>query len=201
MRGFDRICGRREVRARRLAVCVAAIVLTTSSLVRAQTEPQTNSNPPATIHAGAVELGVAGALTSVEGIQTGTLWVRTGMFAQGLGGLVGGELSVGYSHVSSLDRFDLAGAVSWGKRWGRSGNYPYVSLAGGWRQEQVGSFGHGRFPVGFGIGMRSLVGQRAGFRVEYGYRRVLNDPVADFNEHEITFGLSIYFRNSQKKQL
>ena len=154
---------------------------------------QHNTNDPDSLSKGVV--------TAIYEDQTGTLWVRTGMFAERLRGLIGAELSVGYSHVSSLDRFDLAGAVSWGKRWGRSGNYPYVSLAGGWRQEQVGSFSHGRFPVGFGIGMRSLVGQRAGFRVEYGYRRVLNDPVADFNEHEITFGLSIYFRNSQNKQL
>ncbi len=193
MRGFVRMVAG-------LGLWIAMFVVVTSTFAYAQTETEIDSAEAVSINTGAIELGVAGALTNVEGIQTGTLRVRTGMFAERLNGLVGAEVGAGYSHVSSLDRFDLSAAVSWGKKWGRSGNYPYVSLVAGWRQEEVGSFSHGRYPVGFGIGMRSLVGRRAGFRVEYGYRRVLNDPVADFNEHEITIGLSIFFRNSQKER-
>lgn len=196
MRGFVKLIAP----ANRAGVWIAVFIVAAAASAGAGTGSEVDSAGTTALKPGAIELGVAGALSNIEGIQSGALWVRAGIFTEALRGLAGAELSAGYSHVSSLDRFDLAAAVNWGKRWGQSGNYPYVSLSGGWRQEEVGSFSHGRFPVGFGIGVRSLVGRRAGFRLEYGYRRVLNDPVADFNEHEITIGLSIYFRNSQNER-
>jgi hypothetical protein len=189
MRGFV------ELIRRTSRLGVAAILLLVSAASAAAGEAETAAP---VIRPGTIELGLAGALTTVEGIQTGTLWVRSGMFDDALSGVIGAEVIAGYSHVSSLDRFDLAAAFSWGRRWGESGNYPYGSVSLGWRQQEVGSFSHARFPVGFGVGMRSLIGRRAGFRVEYAYRRVLNDPVADFNEHEMTIGLSVFFRNNER---
>jgi hypothetical protein len=151
-----------------------------------------------TLHPGVVEIGVAGSFKRQEGIQTGTLWARTGMFATVPGGLGGAEVGVGFTHESSLDVFDIEGAISWGRRIGTGGNYPYVLVGGGWRHDNVGSFSQSRYPVGFGLGVRSLVGQKAGFRLEYRFRRVLGDPVADFSEHEITVGVSVFLRNSNR---
>ena len=63
------------------------------------------------------------------------------------------------------------------------------------RREDVGSFGHTRYPVGFSVGARGLVGQRGGLRVEYRYGYVLNDPVSNFSEHQVRIGVALYFRN------
>ena len=37
---------------------------------------------------------------------------------------------------------------------------------------------------------------RADMRVEYRLRRILDDPVADFTEHEIRLGVALLFHNS-----
>ena len=110
----------------------------------------------------------------------------------------GAEIGLGYTHESALDVIDLEAVVNWGRRLSNTGNYPYVSVGGGWRHDNVGSFSQSRFPVGFGLGIRSLVGQKAGFRLEYRFRRILGDPVADFSEHEIVIGVSIFLRNATK---
>ena len=145
------------------------------------------------IHPGAIEIGLAGSFKRQEGVQSATVWARTGIFAKVPGGLGGAEIGLGYTHESALDVIDLEAVVNWGRRLGNTGNYPYVSVGGGWRHDNVGSFSQSRFPVGFGLGIRSLVGQKAGFRLEYRFRRILGDPVADFSEHEIVIGVSIFF--------
>jgi hypothetical protein len=151
-----------------------------------------------TIRSGAIEIGVAGALATVEGIVNASLDGRGGYFRDGLGGLLGAEIVASYRHLSSLDAFGLEGAVSWQRRAGRSGNYPFVTVGGGIRHEMVGSFGQSRYPLGFGVGLRSLFGQRAAVRVQYQFRQILNDPVADFSEHRLVLGLSIFVRNGSR---
>ncbi|UCH84941.1 MAG: hypothetical protein JSW50_04430 [Candidatus Latescibacterota bacterium] len=148
------------------------------------------------IHPGAIEVGVAGSFKRQSGVQKGTLWARGGMFAKAPGGLGGAEVGFGYTHESALDVFEVEGTVNWGRRLKATGHYPYVSVGGGWRFDNVGSFSQSRYPVGFGVGIRSLVGLKAGFRLEYRYRRVLGDPVEDFSEHEIVVGVSVFFRNT-----
>ncbi|UCG52580.1 MAG: hypothetical protein JSW58_03255 [Candidatus Latescibacterota bacterium] len=147
---------------------------------------------------GAIELGVGGELATVEGIQTGSVRVHTGLFKNLWVGMASVEVGLGYAHVSDLDQFDVESAFTWGMRWGNTGSHPFVSIGGGWRHQEIGSFGQSRYPVGLGVGVRSLLGPLAGFRVEYRFRRILNDPVADFSEHRFTIGLSVFLRNSPK---
>ena len=151
---------------------------------------------PPTLHTGAVELGVAATLATIEGITTGAVVVRGGLFRKLFSGLGGIEVGASYRHISSLDENGLEGMLSWQHRLGRSSSYPFLSVAGGWRREEIGSFSQSRYPVGFGLGVRSLFGQRSALRAEYQFRRVLGDPVADFSESQIIVGLSIFFRNS-----
>lgn len=150
----------------------------------------------ATLYSNAVELGLQGSFTSTDGIVAGTLGIRGGMLFKGLHGLLGVELDVAYRHISSLDVYDLGIQGTWQRRLGETGNYPFVALGVGVRSEDIGSFRQTRYPVGFGVGLRTLFGQRAAIRVEYAFRRVLNDPISDFSEHRIVVGLSIFFRNS-----
>jgi hypothetical protein len=150
------------------------------------------------IYPGAVEVGVSGSFKRQEGVQTGTVWARTGMFAKVPGGVGGAEVALGYTHESSLNVIDLEAVVNWGRRLGTTGNYPYVSVGGGWRHDNVGSFSQSRYPLGFGLGIRALIGQNAGFRLEYRFRRILGDPVANFSEHEIVVGVSIFFKNATR---
>ncbi|MCK4774933.1 MAG: hypothetical protein KAT30_09100 [Candidatus Krumholzibacteria bacterium] len=148
-----------------------------------------------TIEAGAIEVGVDAAMTTTEGISNGSVILRGGFFCRALRGLGGVELAGAYRHVSSLDATDLEALVSWQKRFRHTGNYPFVSMGGGLRREDIGSFSQTLYPLGFSVGIRSLLGQRGGFRVEYRFRRIFNDPSADYSEHHVTVGLSVYFRN------
>ncbi|MEE9270940.1 MAG: hypothetical protein V3V49_11845 [Candidatus Krumholzibacteria bacterium] len=171
------------------------ILLFTLALVP-EAKAQESLSPPPTLQAGAIELGVAGNLTTIEGITSGAVLLRGGLFRSAFGGLAGFELATSYRHVSSLDQNGLEAILSWQTRLEQSSSYPFVSIAAGWRHEEIGSFGQSRYPLGFGLGVRSLLGQRSALRVEYQFRRILGDPIADFSEHQVVVGLSVFFRNA-----
>jgi len=147
------------------------------------------------LHPGAIELGVSGSLTSVEGVTTGLIALRGGYLFGRLQGVGEVEWVSAFSHVSSLDTWDLEAIISWHYRVGDSGNYPFASIGGGLRHESVGSFGLTRYPVGFGVGLKTLIGPEGGIRVEYQFRRVLNDTVSNVNEHRVLLGISLFFLN------
>ena len=149
-------------------------------------------------HPGAIEVGVAGTLTSVEGATRVDVTLRGGTFRRAGSGLTGVETEVSYGHVGSLDLIDLEGALSWLKPLGDTALYPFLAAAGGVRQERLGSFRQVRYPVGFDAGLRVLASPRAGVRLEYHYRRILGDPVAEYSEHQVIAGLSLFFRNPQE---
>jgi hypothetical protein len=153
---------------------------------------------PPTIRSGAIELGVAGSLVSVEGAANGELRVRSGAFAALGGVLAGAEADVGYDHVQELDRLDALASLTASLRAGSSSLHPYIGATGGVRQEWMGSFRQSRFPVGVCAGVRVLAAERVGFRVDYRWLRVLDDPVADFTEHGLVVGVSLYFRNDAR---
>jgi hypothetical protein len=152
-------------------------------------------SPAPSLNTGAIEVGVDAAMTTTEGITNGLVILRGGFFYDALGGLGGVELAGGYQHVSSLDATDLEALLSWQKKFRQTGNYPFISVGGGLRHEDIGSFSQTLYPLGFSIGIRSLLGQRGGFRVEYRFRRIFNDPSADYSEHHLSVGVSVYFRN------
>jgi hypothetical protein len=152
-----------------------------------------------TLHARAIELGLSGALTSVEGSTGGTALVRAGRFFRLGSGLIAPELEVSYAHISSLDELGFEAALSWQRRAGTTSLYPYVAIAAGTREEWVGSFRTLRVPVGATVGLRTLAGEHAAARVEYRVRRVMRDPVADYTEQQVLVGLSLLLRNSGGK--
>ena len=45
------------------------------------------------------------------------------------------------------------------------------------------------------LGIRALVGSRVGFRLDYRALRITDDPVEGYTEHQVSLGLSIFFRN------
>lgn len=154
------------------------------------------------LHPGAIEVGFAGSLISVEGATRTSLALRAGRFVGGPlgvgGGLAGFEVELGYNHQRSLDSVDLEGNVSWQRGVGAGRLYPFAAIGGGLRQEHLGSFSQARVPLGFALGLRALFGARAAVRFEYRYRRVLSDPVADFTEHRLLTGVSLLLRNTQR---
>lgn len=156
------------------------------------------------LHRGAIEVGLAGSLVSVEGSTRTTLALRGGSFVGApsgvAGGLAGFEVEVGYNHQRALDTVDIEGNVSWQRAVGAGHLYPFASIGGGLRQEHLGSFSQARYPLGFALGLRTLFGARAAVRVEYRYRRVLNDPIADFTEHRALTGISLLLRNTERPE-
>ena len=79
----------------------------------------------------------------------------------------------------------------------KSTAYVYIGVAGGLSQEWIGSFSQVRYPIGFDAGIKALVSRRAAITVSYKFRRLLNDPVADYSEHRFVAGISIMFRNGR----
>lgn len=150
------------------------------------------------LRAGAIEIGVAGSLTSVEGSTRSTVALRGGGFVRVFSGLGGLEAEVGYHHERSLNALDAEGAASWQRAVAGRGLYPFVALGGGVREEKLGSFSQARYPVGFAFGARLLASSNAAFHLEYRYRRVLHDPVANFTEHQVLTGISLLLRNAPR---
>ena len=154
-------------------------------------------HPAARIHPGAIEVGIAGASTTVDGSTRADVALRGGTFVNAGPGLAGGDLEITYARVASLDVVDLEAGLSWQRVLGELPIYATLSAGGGVRQERLGSFRQARYPLGFGLGLRMLAGERAGARIEYRYRRILDDPVRDLSEHQLRVGLSLYLRNSR----
>jgi len=157
---------------------------------------QVNDSSAVPLKPGAIELGLAGSMTIVEGSSRTTVAMRTGFFKAAPAGLFGVETNLSYSHVNALDWLDIEGALSWQTKLGESTVYPFLALGGGLRQEWLGSFRQIRYPLGLNFGARALVAPQAAIRVEYKFRRILHDPVANFSEHHVVVGLSIFFKNS-----
>jgi len=157
---------------------------------------QNDSSTASTLKSGAIELGLAGSLTMVEGSSRTTLAARTGVFKSAWRGLSGIETEIAYSHVNALDRLDWEALLSWQRTIKKSSVYPFIALGGGLRQEHLGSFSQARYPLGLNLGIRALITPQAAIRTEYKFRRILHDPVANFSEHHIVVGLSIFFKNS-----
>ena len=150
------------------------------------------SAAPPRIRPGAIELGLAGSLTSVEGSTRSTLGLRAGLFLGARSGLAGLEAETQYHHQRSLDQVELQASLSWQRPVAGGAAYPFVALGGGVRQETIGSFSQARYPVGFALGLRALFGSRAAVRTEFRYRRILGDPVADYTEHQVLTGFSLH---------
>ena len=157
---------------------------------------QNNDRAAVTIKSGAIEIGLAGSMSIVEGSTRTMLAARTGVFKRAARGLCGIETEVAYSHVNALDRLDWEAALSWQRAIKKSSVYPFIALGGGWRQEHLGSFRQARYPLGFNLGLRALLAPQAAMRMEYKFRRILRDPVANFSEQHLIVGVSILFRNS-----
>jgi len=157
---------------------------------------QNDSSAASVLKSGAIELGLAGSMTIVEGSTRIMLAARTGIFKSAWRGLLGYETELAYSHVNALSWLDWEGLLSWQRALKKSSVYPFIALGGGLRQERLGSFSQVRYPLGLNFGMRTLFAPQAAIRVEYKFRRILRDPVVNFSEHHLIIGLSIFFKNS-----
>ncbi len=155
------------------------------------------ASPPA-IAPGALELGISGSTVTVEGTTRADFAIRGGPYFAAGSGRLGLELAGSYAHVASLDEFGAEIGASWQRAWHGGPLYPFVAVGGGLRQERIGSFRWSRHPVGFGVGIKALMSERVGLRAEYRFRRVLGDPVADFDEHQTSLGISLYLRNARR---
>lgn len=153
-----------------------------------------NAETPS-LRAGAIELGLSGALTVVEGSTRASVGIDGSRFFEAPGGLAIATAEIAYSHVNELDLLDAAALVGWTRAIGETSLCPFLAIAAGVRQEWIGSFTDARYPVGFDAGFRALVSTRANVRISYRLRRVLNDPVEDFTEHEIRVGVALLFHN------
>jgi hypothetical protein len=144
------------------------------------------------IREGTVELGVSGMLTSVESTLQAKLGLRGGTFFEAPLGLWGAEAEFSYATVRSLHQFDVEANVSWTLPVDAKGIFPYLALAGGVRIEHVGSFRQTLVPLGISAGLRVLVSDYAGVRLDAKVRRVTNDPVQNFTEVNLALGLSLF---------
>ena len=149
-----------------------------------------------TILPGAVEIGLSGAVTVVEGSARGSAALDGGILLSVPGGLACMGVEVAYAHVSSLDLLDFGLQLAWTRPAGSASLYPFIALAAAVRQEWIGSFAETRYPVGVDLGVRALVAPSVDVRMQYRIRQVLGDPVEDFTEQELRVGVAILLRNA-----
>lgn len=151
--------------------------------------------PPA-LQPGTLEAGLSGGLVSTTGSTQVDLGLRLAwLIPVGSGGkLLPVELGAGWSHVRMADTADLYVSVQWTGALGSAPTvWPFVGVVAGLRQDWIGSFREARYPTGGVLGLRLLASDRAAFRAEYRLLRVLGDPVEDFTEHRLLFGISLLF--------
>jgi hypothetical protein len=164
-------------------------------MATAVTAQTTDTLHTPTIRPGSIELGMAGSLTAVEGLARVALMLRIGTFVATGPITLGGEVEAGYSHTNALGAVDLQGAIAITGSAGEGVVWPYIAAAGGIRQEWLGSFSELRIPIGGDVGLRLLLSDGAAIRIGYRYRRVLNDPVSAYTEHQIVLGISLLLGN------
>ena len=97
--------------------------------------------------------------------------------------------------MEGLNSLSVEGSITWVRELPCSPLNLFVAGAAGLRQEWIGGFQEARYPVGLGAGVLLLTSAAAGLRIEYRFRRVLHDPVADFSEQRLLLGLSLFLRN------
>jgi hypothetical protein len=165
-------------------------------LVAAAPRVSRADDPPPALRAGAWEVGLTGSLTSVAGDSRWSLGIDGASFVPLAGGLAAPGLELTYSHQNALDLLDVGANVVWLRRWGGASVYPYVGPGAEIRQEWLGSFRTTRYPVGFDIGLRVPVSSGALVRMEYRFRRILGDPVADYTEHRVGVGVALVLGGS-----
>jgi hypothetical protein len=181
-----------------LTYAVLAVAWPCAALAITDDGPKEASTVAIDIADGAWELGFSGSVVSREGAVNSTLAVFTNRFwttsavALSAGGVVA------YSRLSDLDRVDLEGVFAVYRKLTGSTAFGFVGVGGGVRQEWVGSFSQARYPLGLDIGIKALVSRRAAVTVAYQYRRMLNDPVADFSEHRFVTGISLFIDNDKE---
>ncbi len=148
------------------------------------------------LHPGAIEVGTSGSILIIEDITNVSFTFRSGIMT-GLRGhnLVGIEMELGYTHIRAEDQLTLQGYLTWQRNIPKSVLNWFFLAGGGLRVTYLGSFRYSTFPVGFNTGLRVMFNQMAALRMEYSFRRVLHDPVANFSEHRFWVGFSLFFRN------
>lgn len=147
------------------------------------------------LHPRAWEVGVSAAATRFEGTTAATIALRVARFAAAGAGRAALEAEVAHTHQGPLDELEVAGSLGWLAHPRPGPVYPFLAIAGGVRQEWLGSFRLARYPVGVNVGARLLAGPGALVRIEYRWRRLLGDPVADFTEQQVMTGLSLLLGN------
>jgi len=145
-----------------------------------------------------VELGVSGSFTSVEGTTTSRFGIGAGQYRTPGGVLIRYAAAIAHERISDLDVLDLEAGLSLYLRMGEANAWGFVGFSAGLRQEWIGSFSDDLYPVGFDLGLKLLASASAAGTVAYQYRRVLGDPVSNFDEHRLAVGLSIFFRNAKE---
>jgi hypothetical protein len=189
-------------RASRACVYVVsglAVFTAAPETASADSDADSNSKTPFRLRSGTVEIGAAGALSSVEGDTRATVSVLSTTFRPLFGGLAGLGGDAGYTHVNSLDVLELEAHATWQKPLRGASVYPFLGVGGGLRQEWLGSFRTARYPLGIDSGFRVLLTSTTAIRTEYRWRRILGDPVADFSEHRLLVGVSLLFSNEEDR--
>ncbi|RMF59376.1 MAG: hypothetical protein D6748_06520 [Calditrichaeota bacterium] len=141
-----------------------------------------------------LEGGISGSLLIIEGI-TEVSASLTGGYLQKISNqhYLGMESALQYQHVRDENRLNLLMYGSWQNISIDQRLTPFLMVGGGLRRIWVGSFGYTVFPVGLQIGFRYFFFPTSALRMAYSFQRITNDPIANFSEHRIVIGVSIFF--------
>ncbi|HEX9640515.1 MAG TPA: hypothetical protein VGB13_04305 [Candidatus Krumholzibacteria bacterium] len=143
---------------------------------------------------GDTELGMSLSTLSIGTENRVDLALRVGRFFPAPGKFLSlAEAELGYAHLVELDRLDASLLVGISRPWRDDGLHPYLAGSVGVRQEWLGSFQRARYPIGFDLGVRLLLGERGIIRGAYRYRHVFDGGAGDWNENGLELGIGLRF--------
>ncbi len=141
-----------------------------------------------------LEFGVSGRFVSIDGVADGAIALSLDRYARPRSRVA---VSVGvvarYQHIAERDVVEPSLRVGLMLCRESTQTFPFLRGSLGLRREWLGSFSENRHPIGFDLGMKAFLGGRAAMTTAYEFRRVLSDPVKNFNEHAVSVGVSVFF--------
>lgn len=167
-----------------LITCLSAAAAFQPSSLNAQSTEATKDSP--------FYLGLAGDYSKIGDTSASRLSFFLGRYFPSQTSLkLGVQSDLSWFNQQDLYQVgaELGIVLEW--RFNEQAARPFLLIGGGINAESIGSFNIARYPLGLGPGLRFPIADKGFFQIEYKYRYIFNDPIEDFNVHQLSVGVAI----------
>ncbi len=146
----------------------------------------------------AIEIGLAGDASRIDGATAGTATLHLGVYRTATSWLLGLAIEPAFTHVPGANLLDVQAAMAWSREMGMTSAYLFLGPGGGLRERWSGGARTRSFPLGGNAGVVAMLSDHMAVRVEYRFRRVVDDTGSDHDEQKLLLGFSVFARNASK---